>query len=140
MALFNGKDGDRLSGDQALTLIGAEAYFHGVLNVKGAVRIDGSVEGDVTDALGVEVGKAGRVKGNISAETLSVAGEVVGDVVVSRHLELLASGRITGKIRCPKIRIEEGAQFNGECSMSEPSRKGSEERSHKSAGSVAAKA
>jgi cytoskeletal protein CcmA (bactofilin family) len=140
MALFNGKDGDRFSPEQTLTLIGAEAHFHGVLNVKGSIRIEGTVEGDITDAAAVEIGKAGKVKGNISAETLSVAGEVTGDVVVSRNLELLTSGKIHGKVRTPRIRIEDGATFNGECAMSDAPRKSSEERHARTSGPVALKA
>lgn len=115
MALFNGKDA---SGGEAMTLIGAEAYFHGLLTAKGSVRVDGIVEGDITDAIAVEVGKGGRVKGNIAAETLSIAGEVCGDAVVSRHIELLGSGRLSGKIKTPKLRMEDGAVFNGQCAMS----------------------
>lgn len=116
MAIFNGKGADFQAGE-GLTLIGADAYFHGLLTVKGSLRVEGKVEGDITDAVAVDIGKGGKVKGNISAETLSVAGEVTGDIVVSRHLELLASGRITGKVRSPKIRIEDGALFDGQCVM-----------------------
>ncbi|MBI4679487.1 MAG: polymer-forming cytoskeletal protein [Elusimicrobia bacterium] len=115
--MFNGK-GARASGAEGgLTVVGGEARFHGVLNVKGAVRVEGSVEGDITDATTVEVGKAGRVKGNIAAETLSVAGEVVGDVTASRSVELLKDCRVQGKIKAPRLRIDDGAVFNGQCAM-----------------------
>src|SRR5512147_2757102 len=108
MAIFEPKGG----GDgQAMTLIGEEAYFHGVLSVKGSLRVEGSVEGDVSDAVLVEVGKKGRIKGNVAAEVLSVAGVVEGDVVASRSVELLAQSRIKGNIRTPSLKVEEGARF-----------------------------
>lgn len=116
MALFNGKGGG--DGREAVTLIGEEAYFHGVIAAKGSLRVEGVVEGDITDAVSVEIGKKGRVKGNIAAETLSVAGQVEGDVVVSRSVELLAQSRLCGNIRTPALRIEEGAVFDGACDMS----------------------
>lgn len=120
MALFNAQDG----GGQAVTLIGAEAYFHGLLTVKGSLRIEGVVEGDISDAVSVEIGKNGRVKGNIVTETLSIAGEVSGDVIASRSIELLASGRLNGKIRTAKLRIEDGAIFEGQCLMSSDDKQG----------------
>lgn len=117
MSLFNGKDAARSEGGGVLTVIGAEAYFQGMLTVKGSLRVEGTVEGDITDALDVAVGKGGRIKGNISAETLSVAGEVAGEIVISRHIELLSSGRLSGRIRTPKLSIENGAIFDGQCVM-----------------------
>ena len=135
MALFGGgKDG--FDGREAVTLVGQEAYFHGVLSVKGALRVDGSVEGDVSDAVTVEVGKKGRIKGNVATETLSVAGAVEGDVVASRSVELLPGGRLKGDLRTPSLRIEEGALFDGRCAMTSPGeRKASETRPLSPAGS-----
>lgn len=116
MAMFNPK-GDRAHSPEAVTLVGEEAYFHGVLAAKGSLRVEGAVEGDVTDAINVDIGKKGRIKGNIAAETLSVAGSVEGDVVCSHSIEVLSGGRVTGNIRTPKLKIEEGAVFDGGCSM-----------------------
>ena len=65
----------------------------------------------------MEIGKKGKIKGNIAAESVSVAGSVDGDVVCSRAIEVLAGGRLAGNIRTPSLRIEEGALFDGGCSM-----------------------
>ncbi len=104
-------------GHEGLTIISEDAVFHGMLAVKGSLRVDGSVDGDISDAVSVSVGKAGRVKGNISAETLSVAGEVEGDVLASRSIEILAEGRVRGDIRTASLKIEEGAFLDGHCAM-----------------------
>lgn len=117
MAIFSAGKGERLDSREAVTLVGEEAYFHGVLAAKGSLRVEGVVEGDITDAVSVEVGKKGRVKGNIAAEVLSVAGAVEGDVVASRSIELLANSRLCGNIRTPSLRVEEGAFFEGNCAM-----------------------
>ncbi|MDE1976663.1 MAG: polymer-forming cytoskeletal protein, partial [Elusimicrobia bacterium] len=105
------------SGREGLTIISEEASFHGVLAVKGSLRVDGAVEGDISDAVAVSVGKAGRVKGNIAAETLSVAGEIDGNVIASSSIEILAGGRLRGDIRTANLKIEEGALFDGNCAM-----------------------
>ncbi len=117
MAIFNQVKGDRVASPEAVTLVGDEAFFHGVLAAKGSVRVEGVVEGDVTDAVNVDIGKRGRIKGNVAAEAVTVAGIVEGDVVCSRSIEILAGGRVTGNIRTPSLRIEQGAVFDGGCAM-----------------------
>lgn len=112
-----GEKGGRGDAREGMTLISEDAFFHGSLVVKGSLRVEGGFEGDISDAVDVEVGAKGRVIGNIAAETVVVAGEVVGDVVASRSIEVLASGRVTGDIRTPKLKIDEGAFFDGSCSM-----------------------
>lgn len=119
MAFFGPRKSDKLDGREAVTLIGEEAYFHGVIAAKGSLRVEGVLEGDVTDGVSVEVGKRGRVKGNIAAESLTVAGEVLGDVIASRSIELLPQSRLRGNIRTPTLRVEEGAFFEGSCAMAE---------------------
>lgn len=112
--MFGGKPRDAREG---MTLIAEEAFLHGSLVAKGSLRVEGAFEGDVTDAVDVEVGVNGRVLGNLAAESVVIAGEVVGDVVASRSVEILASGKLTGDVRTPKLRIDEGAFFDGACSM-----------------------
>ena len=112
-----GEKGGRGDAREGMTLISEEAFFHGSLVVKGSLRIEGAFEGDISDAVDVEVGAKGRVIGNLAAETIVVAGEVEGDIVASRSLEILPSGRVTGDVRTPKLKIDEGAFYDGSCSM-----------------------
>lgn len=114
--MFGGGD-KKTDAREGMTLIGEEAHFHGSLVAKGSLRVEGVFEGDITDAASVEVGARGRLNGNVAAESVVIAGELNGNVVASRSIELLASGRLTGDIRSPKVRIEEGATFDGSCSM-----------------------
>lgn len=104
---------------EGMTLIGEEAFFHGTLSAKGSLRVEGVFEGDISDAVDVEVGARGRILGNVAAESLVVAGEIVGNVVASRSVELLSTARLTGDVRTPKFRVDEGALFDGSCSMGE---------------------
>ena len=112
-----GSGGAKTDSREGMTLIGEEAHFHGSLVAKGSLRVEGVFEGDITDAASVEVGARGRLVGNVAAESVVIAGELAGNVVASRSIELLASGRLTGDIRAPKVRIEEGAFFEGSCAM-----------------------
>ncbi|MBI2790110.1 MAG: polymer-forming cytoskeletal protein [Elusimicrobia bacterium] len=112
-----GEKGGRGDAREGMTLISEDAFFHGTLVVKGSLRVEGAFEGDISDAVDVEVGAKGRVIGNLAAETVVVAGEVVGDIVAARSLEILPGGRVTGDIRAPKLKIDDGAFYEGACSM-----------------------
>lgn len=106
---FEAKNGD--------TVIGNEAYFQGTLTAKGSLRIDGRVDGSIVDAKIVTVGKSGKVKGDISCEICYVSGEIKGNITALDHIEALKGSRVDGDIRSPRIMLEEGALFNGNCSM-----------------------
>ena len=119
--MFGGKPhGDAREG---MTLISEDAFFHGTLAVKGSLRVEGVFEGDISDAVDVEVGARGRILGNVAAERVTVAGEIVGNIVAAAFVELLASARHSGDIRTPKLRVDEGAFFDGVCSMGDGSEK-----------------
>jgi cytoskeletal protein CcmA (bactofilin family) len=113
--MFGGKP--RADGSSGMTLIAEEAFFHGTLAAKGSLRVEGSFEGDIADAVDVEVGAKGRIRGNVAAETVVVAGEIVGNVVAAGFVELLSTARLTGDLRAQRIKIDEGAFFEGVCAM-----------------------
>jgi cytoskeletal protein CcmA (bactofilin family) len=106
---FESKNGD--------TVIGAEAYFQGTITAKGSLRVDGRVDGSIVDAKTVTIGKSGKVKGDISCELCNVRGEVKGNIVALEQVEALSGSRIDGDIRAPRVMLEEGAVFNGNCAM-----------------------
>jgi cytoskeletal protein CcmA (bactofilin family) len=106
---FESKNGD--------TVIGNEAYFQGTLTAKGSLRVDGRIDGSIVDAKIVTIGKTGKVKGDISCEICYVCGEVRGNITALDHVEALSGSRVDGDLRSPRIMLEEGAVFNGNCSM-----------------------
>jgi len=108
------------------TVIGKEAYFQGTLTAKGSLRVDGRIDGSVVDARMVTVGKSGKIKGDISCESCYVCGEVKGNITALEHIEAMAGSRVDGDLRAPRVTLEEGAIFNGSCSMDQ-SRKSSRE-------------
>jgi len=109
-ALFETKNND--------TIVGNEAYFQGTLTTKGAVLVDGRVEGSIFEAKTVSVGKNGKVTGDINCEACCIGGEVRGNVTALESVELLAGSLVQGDIKTKRMVMEEGAVFNGRCEMS----------------------
>lgn len=104
------------------TVFGREAYFQGTLTAKGSLKIDGRIDGSIVDAKMVTVGKTGKIKGDISCETCSVSGEVKGNILALAAIEVMSGARVEGDLRAPRIVLEEGAFFNGNCSMEPPAK------------------
>ena len=100
-----------------VSVVGPEAYFQGTINAKGSLRIDGRMEGAITEAHAVVIGETGKVVGDIAAESAVIGGEVKGNISAARSAELLATSKVSGDIRTGKIVIEEGAFFEGHCAM-----------------------
>lgn len=84
----------------------------------GSCRIDGLVEGPVECSEEVELGKSGRLNSGVAAgKRISIAGQVYGSIATPGALRLAVGGVVNGDIRARGLIIEEGAVFNGGCSM-----------------------
>ena len=99
------------------TVIGQGTVFDGDLASPEAVRIDGIINGNCTCEKKLILSAEGQVKGNISAQSVIISGRVDGDIVVSGKMELLSTGKIAGNITASSIVIDEGACFDGRCTM-----------------------
>jgi len=95
----------------ALSFIGSEVTISGNISGKGDVHLDGTVEGDIHCA-SLILGPGGRIKGNISAEKVTLAG-AVGGTVNARTVIVEKSARISGDLSYESLSIETGAQVDG---------------------------
>jgi len=114
---------DEYTKSQALinSIIGDGTRFRGDLDLKGLLRIDGDFEGNIRTDGRVLVGKGGRARCLINADTVVVGGIVKGDVKAARKIVLLSTCIMIGNIRAPQIIVEEGVLLHGHCTISEDS-------------------
>ncbi|MBI2915772.1 MAG: polymer-forming cytoskeletal protein [Elusimicrobia bacterium] len=99
------------------TIIGAGTRIEGSLSSDGGIRIDGKLEGNVTEAAQVIVGEMGEVQGDVRSSVVVVGGKVIGNVQASESLEILSRAVIHGDIKAGSLTIAEGAAFEGSCTM-----------------------
>jgi cytoskeletal protein CcmA (bactofilin family) len=103
--------------DQIEATIGVRSTFDGRLRCDGSVRVEGTVEGGIIEALGnVLITETARVKADIKAKTVSVAGAYNGTITADR-VELLEGGRLWGAIHVHSFLLDEGAHFHGQLIM-----------------------
>jgi cytoskeletal protein CcmA (bactofilin family) len=98
------------------TIVGDGTRVAGQMSVKGTIRIDGIVEGDV-HADWVVVGETGKILGNTHSRGVVVGGSVEGNIEATETVELMGKSSMAGEIRAPKLAVSEGAVFDGRSRM-----------------------
>lgn len=99
------------------TLIGDGTVFDGDFTAPEAIRVDGVINGNCTCKKQLILGPQGHIKGNISAASVIISGKADGNITVTGKLELLSTGKIAGDITASSLVIDEGAFFDGRCTM-----------------------
>jgi cytoskeletal protein CcmA (bactofilin family) len=64
------------------------------------------------------VGISGEIDGSVSAKNVSVGGKIKGSITVQEKLVFESKSVVNGDIHAAKLVIDEGAVFDGNCSMS----------------------
>jgi cytoskeletal protein CcmA (bactofilin family) len=104
-------------GGELNTIIGKGTQIKGNLKVQNSLRIDGTVIGDVQSTDTIIVGKDGEVRGQVKGKHILLAGKVHGNVLASDRVYLETKAIIQGDIRAARLVVDEGALFDGKCTM-----------------------
>lgn len=91
--------------------------FLGELRFRHTFRVDGHVRGKIVSDNTLIVGETGRIEADIDCGVVSIRGTVVGHVRGRQRVEVLAGARVQGSLESPKLLIEDGASFQGDCDM-----------------------
>jgi cytoskeletal protein CcmA (bactofilin family) len=108
--------------ENVISIIGPGMKVVGDCEVEGALRVEGSVQGNIKAGKAVVVGRDGVVKGDISTQDAVIAGTIHGTLRAESRLELQATSRIEGEIIAARLQLEEGAILNGTVQMGSLSR------------------
>ncbi|MCI8693266.1 MAG: polymer-forming cytoskeletal protein [Lachnospiraceae bacterium] len=104
---------------QISTIIGMSAECNGDFTADGAIRIDGTINGNVVVTDTVIVGASGCINGDIHAQKVVIGGEVYGNLDVPEKVELTSTARLIGDITTNGLVIDEKAIFQGSCNMNQ---------------------
>jgi cytoskeletal protein CcmA (bactofilin family) len=101
----------------AETVVGPSVKIQGDLNSEGNIKIEGQVSGKVKTSQSVFVIQGSKIAADMQAGNAVVGGEIQGNLKITGHLVLQSTAKISGDIACQILRVEDGAQFSGKCSM-----------------------
>ncbi len=102
---------------RVMNQLGQGTLLNGDLSTEGDIRIDGKIVGNVTSKAKAVVGATGVIQGNVYCQNAYIDGTVNGNIEVAELLILSKTANVTGDIKIKKLVVEEGARFNGKCSM-----------------------
>jgi cytoskeletal protein CcmA (bactofilin family) len=106
-------------------IIGASISVLGELAGDEDLTILGRVEGKINlPQHTVTVGQSGRVKADIHARVVSVAGEVHGNLVAGEQILVRKTATMLGNLTAPRVGLEDGCCFRGSVEMESRSEKG----------------
>lgn len=99
------------------SVIGADVVMEGDITAKEALRIEGTIIGDVSSEGALIISASGKVTGNVKGSDILVAGTVEGDVKSEGKMEVETSGRVIGNVKAVSLMIDKNAVFQGQCTM-----------------------
>ena len=126
MALFSSKPARRRPTLEAPEheLVGhleAPVEVEGRMKVaSGLVRLDGHFKGEIFCEGFLEVNEPGEIEGEVHTKWISINGKVKGTIHASEVLAIMEHGVVLGDIYTPKLIIEPGGYFDGQCHMPTP--------------------
>ena len=104
-----------------MSIISSGMKITGDLECAGVVKVDGRIDGSVTGARQVLLGRGGGVHGNVIADEVVIGGVVDGAIHAAERLELQGTAVVNGDIETKSIIVLEGARINGVVRMMDSS-------------------
>lgn len=99
------------------TVIGAGTVIEGTIKVEHDIRVDGAIKGKVFINGDLIVGNTGVIEADIEVRSTKLGGKVIGNLNAKEKIELEEHASVFGDIRTRDLVINEGAVFQGNCSM-----------------------
>jgi len=116
----NTEKSERANGSEAsLSIIAAGMRITGDVETTGTLKIDGRIDGSVTGARQLLLGRGGAIHGNVRAGEVVIGGVVDGAITADERLELQGTAVVNGDIDTKSILVLEGARINGTVRMNE---------------------
>ncbi len=101
----------------SMTFICEGTLITGEMSVEHDLRVEGSVKGAVSVGGALVLGPTGRVEGDITARSATLAGHISGNVHASEKLVLESKSVLVGDLQTRELVIQEGAIFQGKSAM-----------------------
>lgn len=99
------------------TLIGERTTLEGTLKCEGALRVLGTVQGEIESKGAVIIEERAQVTAGVTGSQVMVGGRVDGHIHCQGRVEIRPSGRVTGEIQAGALIVHEGAYFEGSSKM-----------------------
>jgi cytoskeletal protein CcmA (bactofilin family) len=96
--------------------IGPNTHVKGNVQGDGGLRVEGIIEGTIELTGNLIISESGKIRAEIKANNVSIAGVVLGNISANR-VEILDTGRVWGDLTVKSLLINEGAYLHGQTIM-----------------------
>ena len=93
--------------------------FKGELEFEDTMRIDGRFNGKIMSKNELIVGESATIEGDVHVGSIAISGTVIGKIIATQRVEIHRNGKVYSDVDTPALIIEEGAIFQGNCTMGE---------------------
>lgn len=112
------KDQKKPRSGPAVTTLGRETEFYGKLTFTESLRIEGKFEGVIEATGDLFVDKGAEVKAEVArVASAIVEGTLRGRIEAADKVDMLSAAKVYGDVLTAKLRIADGAIFEGRCEM-----------------------
>lgn len=101
------------------SIIGSDMIVEGNIRAKDAIRVEGSVTGNIETEGSLVISATGKVKGNLRGNSIVIGGVLEGDLVCGGKTEVISTGKVFGNMHTKGLIVDENAVFQGQCVMNE---------------------
>lgn len=108
---------NKSASTEEFSIVSVGTSLKGDLVSNGNIRIDGTVEGNITSAASIVVGSTGKITGEVKGYTINIGGEIVGSVICKEKLILEVNSKLIGDLITKSLVVQEGAVFEGRSKM-----------------------
>lgn len=116
MSVFTKKE-EVAASPRTMNQLGSGTSITGDIRSESDIRIDGKVQGNISTKSKLVLGSSGVIDGDIICQNAFIEGRVNGKIDAAELLILSKSAFVSGDITIKKLVVEEGAKFNGKCTM-----------------------
>ena len=97
----------------AKTIIAEDMEITGSIKCASQIQFDGKLNGDLNCTATAMLGKSALIKGNIIAESVTIAGTITGNITAKDRIEMKSTAKVQGDIRAKRLTVEDGVTFIG---------------------------
>jgi cytoskeletal protein CcmA (bactofilin family) len=101
----------------SMTFISDGTEILGDIKVESDLRVEGYLKGTVTVGGMLVLGPTGKIEGEVMARSATIAGQILGNIKGQEKIVLETKSTLMGDLQTRELVINEGAVFQGHCSM-----------------------
>ncbi len=101
------------TGGGGEAVIGASTRVRGRVSGDGDLRLEGTVEGDISLSGELTIADGAKATSNVEARAVTIGGELEGDVRAQGLVRIESGARVRGDILGELVAIDDGAELNG---------------------------